>query len=103
LGQREDVPAVFRALDLTLMPSWDEPFGLAAIESLAMGTPSFVTRTSGAAEVLRDGVSGRVLSPRHPQAWADAICALLLQASDLERMGSAGRQVAAEFRDDKHA
>ena len=28
LGQRDDVPEIMRALDLSLLPSWEEPFGL---------------------------------------------------------------------------
>ena len=37
LGQRTDVAAVLAALDLSLLPSWEEPFGLVTVESMAAG------------------------------------------------------------------
>ncbi|CAN5822741.1 glycosyltransferase family 4 protein [soil metagenome] len=43
----------------TLMPStWPEPFGLAAIESLACGTPVLGRGVGGLPEVVRDGIDG---------------------------------------------
>jgi glycosyltransferase involved in cell wall biosynthesis len=42
-----------------LMPgSWPEPFGLAAIEALACGTPVLARRVGGLPEIIRDGVDG---------------------------------------------
>jgi glycosyltransferase involved in cell wall biosynthesis len=42
-----------------LMPgSWPEPFGLAAIEALACGTPVLAKRVGGLTEIIRDGVDG---------------------------------------------
>lgn len=43
----------------SLMPgSWPEPFGLAAIEALACGTPLLARRVGGLMEILRDGIDG---------------------------------------------
>jgi glycosyltransferase involved in cell wall biosynthesis len=42
-----------------LMPgSWPEPFGLAAIEALATGTPVLARRVGALPEIIRDGVDG---------------------------------------------
>src|SRR4029079_6957086 len=42
-----------------LMPgAWPEPFGLAAIEALACGTPVRARRVGGRPEIIRDGVDG---------------------------------------------
>jgi glycosyltransferase involved in cell wall biosynthesis len=42
-----------------LMPgAWPEPFGLAAIEALACGTPVLARRVGGLTEIIRDGVDG---------------------------------------------
>ena len=42
-----------------LMPgSWPEPFGLAAIEALACGTPVLARRVGGLTEIIRDGIDG---------------------------------------------
>ena len=42
-----------------LMPgSWPEPFGLAAIEALACGTPVLARRVGALPEIIRDGIDG---------------------------------------------
>jgi glycosyltransferase involved in cell wall biosynthesis len=102
IGRREAVPAVFRALDVSLLPSWDEPFGLAAVESLAMGTPAFVTDHGGTAEVVQDGVAGRALPAKRPELWADALRQLLNDSAALGRMSDRGPKVAARFNDQAH-
>ena len=38
--------------------SWPEPFGLAAIEALACGTPVLARRVGGLTEIIRDGIDG---------------------------------------------
>ena len=103
LGHRADVPAIFRALDLSLLPSWDEPFANVAIESMAMGTPTFVTDVGGLGELVEDGVSGRVLPPRRPGDWAKAVRSALRDRRALERMGARARAAAVQFSGDTYA
>ena len=103
LGQREDVPEILSELDLSLLPSWEEPFGLAVVESMAMGTPPLVTAVGAGPELVEDGVSGRVLPPREPGLWAAAALELLEDPAALSRAGAAGPSSAARFRDDVHA
>jgi glycosyltransferase involved in cell wall biosynthesis len=62
LGPRDDVPGLMKTSDLTLLPSLDEPFGTAALESMAMGTPPIVSADGGMSEFVEDGVSGRVVA-----------------------------------------
>ncbi len=50
-----EVDRAFRAADVYVMPSVSEPFGLSALEAARNGTPVIVSKTSGAAEVLRQG------------------------------------------------
>ena len=42
---------------------FDEPFGLAVVESLATGTPVVAVDRGSMPEILRDGVTGRLLAP----------------------------------------
>jgi glycosyltransferase involved in cell wall biosynthesis len=103
LGYRPDVPQILRALDISLLPSWEEPCGYVMLESLALGTPVLVTEVGGGPEIVEDGVSGRLLPPRRPKAWAAAARDLLEDARTLQRMGERGPTVAARFSDDVHA
>ena len=99
LGQREDVPALQAAFDLSVLPSWDEPFGLSAAESLAMRTPILVGSVGGVGEYVEDGVSGRVLPPHEPDAWAAAAIELLEDPARRAAMGEAGRERVLQFND----
>lgn len=95
LGEREDVPAVLQALDVLLVPSWEEPFGRAVIEAMAMGTPVAATAVGGPTELLRNGVDGLLLAPCDPQGWADALEPLVLDSERRRRMGASARERAA--------
>lgn len=82
-----------------LMPvTWPEPFGLAAIESLACGTPVVASPLGALPEILRDGVDGYLATG--VEALADRVddCALLDRhaiASDVRERFSAARMADA--------
>jgi glycosyltransferase involved in cell wall biosynthesis len=92
LGQREDVPQIMRAIDLLLVPSWEEPFGRTVIEAMAMETPVLATDVGGPSEVITDGVNGLLLKPREPQRWAAAIGGLLANPARRAEIGRRGRR-----------
>jgi len=103
LGRRDDVPEVLAALDLSLLPSWNEPFGMVTVESMAMGKPPLVSGIGAGPELLEDGVTGCLLDPGDPAAWARAAGDLLRDRARLGRMSSAARQAAAGFGDAEQA
>ena len=85
------MPEILQELDLSLLPSWDEPFANVMLESMSMRTPLLVSEVGGGPELVEDGVSGRLLPPKRPQAWASAIADLLTDREALGRMGT-GRE-----------
>jgi len=103
LGQRDDVPELMRALDLTLLPSWEEPFGLVTVESMALGTPPLVSAAGAGPELVDDGVTGRVVAPNRPDLWAQAADQLLSDPARLRLVGERSRPAASRFSDDVHA
>jgi L-malate glycosyltransferase len=103
LGQRNDVPELMRALDLSLLPSEQEPFGLVTVESMALGTPPFVCADGAGPELVDDRETGRVLASAEPQLWANAVHDLLVDRPQLERMAERAPAAAARFRDDVQA
>jgi glycosyltransferase involved in cell wall biosynthesis len=59
---------------VVLCPSrWDEPFGLAAAEAQACGTPVVAFRRGGLGEVIMDGVTGFLVPPDDVRAAAQAV------------------------------
>jgi glycosyltransferase involved in cell wall biosynthesis len=103
LGQRDDVPGLMKTSDLTLLPSTDEPFGTAALESMAMGTPPMVSADGGMSEFVEDRVSGRVLFRERLDEWAAAALELLNDRAALDRMGTEAMRAAAPFTDARYA
>ncbi len=103
LGWREDVPAVVRAFDLSLLPSRHEPFGTSAAESMAIGTPVLVSNDGGPSEYVVDSESGRVLPPDRPDQWAQAACELLTDPPALARMSQMAQRAVARFTDQSYS
>jgi len=103
LGEREEVPELIRALDVLLLPSWEEPFGRALIEAMALEVPVLATDVGGPREIVREGVEGFLLAPREPAAWAGAIRRLHQDRALAARLGRAGRErVLREFTSERH-
>ena len=96
LGERRDVPEIMRALDLVLVPSWEEPFGRSVGEAMAMGVPVAATEVGGPAELIGDGQEGLLVAPRRPDLWAAALERLIDDGELRKSMGLAGRKRAAE-------
>ncbi|MEL6890672.1 MAG: glycosyltransferase family 4 protein [Actinomycetota bacterium] len=73
VGRREDVPDVIRAVDVVVVASMAEPFGLTALEAQAVGTPVVGTRAGGLVEFVEHEVSGLLVPPTDASALAAAI------------------------------
>jgi glycosyltransferase involved in cell wall biosynthesis len=63
--------AMARAAVVLCPAQWDEPFGMAAAEAQACGTPVIAFRRGGLAEVIADGVTGFLVAPGDLTAAAD--------------------------------
>jgi UDP-glucose:tetrahydrobiopterin glucosyltransferase len=64
--------AMARAAVVLYPARWDEPFGLAAAEAQACGTPVVAFRRGGLSEVIMDGVTGFLVPPDDLQTAAEA-------------------------------
>src|SRR5439155_1967833 len=71
-GALDDVPGRYRAATVTALPSRNEAFGLALVESLASGTPVVCGDDGGPPGVVEDPRAGRVVRCRAGGAVADA-------------------------------
>jgi teichuronic acid biosynthesis glycosyltransferase TuaC len=71
-----DLPQLFRAADLVVMPSVSEGLANAWVEALACGTPIVISDAGGAAELVTSPIAGRIVE-RTPRAIAEAVRAIL--------------------------
>jgi glycosyltransferase involved in cell wall biosynthesis len=63
-GFQKNIPEVMRALDIFVMPSRQEAFGLVAIEAMAMETPVIISQGGSAEEIVGPNQSfGRLVRP----------------------------------------
>ncbi len=92
----EQVPAVLAELDIFVMPSRAEGFGVAALEAQAMELPVVASRVHGIPDVVEDGRTGLLVPPGDVEQLAEAIGRLAGDAGLRAAMGQAGRAFVAE-------
>jgi glycosyltransferase involved in cell wall biosynthesis len=86
-----DLPPILREWRLSVIPSLQEAFGVAALESSAMGVPVVASDVGGLRDtVVHDG-TGLLVPPASPQALAAGITSLLQHLDTRRRMARAGR------------
>jgi glycosyltransferase involved in cell wall biosynthesis len=96
----DNAPGLMRHLDVLVLPSYQEPFGTVLAEAMAVGTPVVATRVDGLPEVVRDGVTGRLVDPGDPDGLAAGVLDVLGRR---EQMGRAAREHAERFGADDYA
>jgi len=87
----------YRAADIALVPSYNESFGLVAVEAQACGTPVVAARVGGLATAVAHGESGLLVDGHNPADYATACAGLLEQPEALLRMRGGARRHAAQF------
>jgi len=75
------LPAIYAAADLLVWPAINEAYGIALLEAQAAGLPVVAGRTRGVPAVIGDGASGLLPTLGDAQAFADAVRALLVDAT----------------------
>lgn len=98
LGARpqQELPLLYSAADVTVVPSYHESFGLVAVESLACGTPVVATRAGGLTSVVRQDENG-FLVPRCPGFFAERLDTLLGDPDLYAKMSAAARPSVLQF------
>ena len=89
-GERRDVPRILPILDLFVLPSLYEGFGIAILEAMAAARPVVATTAGGIAEFVDHGRSGLVVEPGNPIALSDAIHTVLGRPDQGREMGLRG-------------
>jgi D-inositol-3-phosphate glycosyltransferase len=87
----------YRAADLVVVPSYNESFGLVALEAQACGTPVVAARVGGLVTAVRDGETGRLVDGHDPREWARVLGDLLDDDAGRGAMQVAAVRHAAAF------
>lgn len=95
-GRREDVSRIMMALDVLVMPSLWEGFGLVLLEAMAASRPIVASRVSAIPEIVTDGETGLLAPPGDSARLTDALLTLLRDPARAQEMGRRGRQRLAQ-------
>lgn len=90
LGARRDIATTLSCINIFLLPSINEGFGMVLIEAMAAKKPVIATNVGGIPEVVIDGKTGLLVPPKDPEAFSSAIIKLYNNPELSNRMGLAG-------------
>nr|WP_243696274.1 D-inositol-3-phosphate glycosyltransferase [Aeromicrobium camelliae] len=82
----------YSAASAVCVPSYNESFGLVAIEAQACGTPVVAARVGGLTTAVADGVTGTLVDGHDPRDYADALFTYL---TDGQLRSDVGRKAVA--------
>ncbi len=99
LGLQFDMPPIFRAIDMLVLPTYREGFPLVPMEAAAMALPVVATQVPGCFDAVEDRVTGTLVPPRDASALAEAISHYVNSAVLRKARGEAGRaRMLRDFR-----
>lgn len=65
-------------LDITILPTYEETFGLVIAESMIVGTPVIGSKAGGVPEIINDGNNGYLFEPKNVDSLKEKILNLYL-------------------------
>ncbi len=97
-GERHDVPRLLQLMTLLVSASHEEGFSNTILEAMASGLPVVATSVGGNPEQVVDGVTGFLVTPGDSDELAAAICRLLADPAEAQKMGRHGNlRIARKF------
>jgi glycosyltransferase involved in cell wall biosynthesis len=102
IGQIADVRPWYKAADILLLCSENEPFGRVLVEAMACGVPVIATNSGGVPEIVRDGEDGFLVTPGSADEMRVSILNIMQDESKREHLSRNARKRADSFSLDNH-
>jgi sugar transferase (PEP-CTERM/EpsH1 system associated) len=90
-GERQDIPAVLRGLDLFVLPSIGEGVSNTILEAMATGLPVLATDVGANADLVADGITGSIVPPGELGTFGEGIARYAADGTLSRAHGRAGR------------
>ncbi len=97
IDETPTVEKYYGAGDFLILPTLYDPFSNVCLEALACGLPVITTRSNGAAEVIRDGVNGYVLTDANQLEEMAAHISRMLPDGTCDSMGAHAAATARRY------
>lgn len=97
LGMCDNVPEIMKDLDVFVLASLEEPFGLVTVEALAAGIPVVATNTGGTTEIITDEETGLLIPPEDASKMAEAVIRILTEGGLANQLRASGLNRAESF------
>jgi glycosyltransferase involved in cell wall biosynthesis len=92
----EEIPKLMNIMDIFVMPSHEESFGIVLLEAMALELPVIATNNAGAKDIVKDNETGILTEPKNPQKLADKIIELINNSEKRDELGRNGRKRVEE-------
>jgi glycosyltransferase involved in cell wall biosynthesis len=89
-GQHSDMPSIYAAMDIFVLPSLNEGLPMTILEAMAASKPVIATRVGAIPKVIQDGETGLLVDPADSDGLRNALARLLADSDLCCRIGSAG-------------
>jgi len=97
----EDLPALYRSVDLFTISSTCEVQSLPTLQALSTGVPVIAANALALPEIVLDGTDGFLIKPGDEQGMAEAIIRVLVNREMAREMGQAGVDIASAHADER--
>ncbi len=92
-----DLGRAVASMDMLFNPSVTETFGNVTLETMACAIPVVAARATGSENLVRDGVTGRLVTPGSISGYADALAAYCTDTELRLRHGTAGAEASSAY------
>ncbi|MGH9199329.1 MAG: glycosyltransferase, partial [Acidimicrobiia bacterium] len=100
---QSELPSYYQAADVCLVPSYNESFGLVALEAQASGVPVVGSAIGGLRSIVRHGQTGFLVEPGRSEAFAERTWRILSDRRIADSMSRLAECSSREFSWDRCA
>ncbi len=92
----EQVGIYFQRADVFVFPTFEDVWGMVAVEAMMFGKPIICSKWAGAAEIVADGENGYIFDPHQPEQLAELMLRFINYPDLIEKMGKKSKQIMAK-------
>lgn len=93
----DEIPGIYKSMDLIVQPSLSETFGIAILENMALGNVVVASSVGGIPEIINDKINGLLVPPADSDVLADTIVQALVNTELREKIQKNAQITASSY------